>query len=88
MVWGVFSMKDMLWLTFPSKRMDSNEHMDVSGNSFVRFWNKNKELEYTFQQDNAPNHTSEASKNGLRGKEIYILEWPSSSPDLNPMENT
>ena len=47
--------------------MDSNEYMDGLENGLMTFLNNNKEQKYTFQQDNVPNHTSEAFKNSLRG---------------------
>ena len=40
--------------------------------------------------DNAPSHASRLTKQFLEGKRIKgdrIMEWPTSSPDLNPIEN-
>ena len=43
--------------------------------------------EYTFQQDGALAHTAKATKKLLSDNNINVLDWPSSSPDLNPIES-
>ncbi len=37
--------------------------------------------------DNDPKHTAKATKEWLKKKHIKVLEWPSQSPGLNPIEN-
>ena len=38
-------------------------------------------------QDGAPPHTANTTRNYLAQKNIEVLDWPSNSPDLNPIEN-
>ncbi len=42
---------------------------------------------WVFQHDNDPKHTTKATKEWLKKKHIKVLEWPSQSPDLHPIEN-
>lgn len=42
---------------------------------------------FVFQQDNARPHTACVSANCLQNANINVLQWPSRSPDLSPIEH-
>lgn len=88
MIWGAFSAKGLSRLCFVEKILNSVKYQDILKNYLKPFMTrKHGNSECIFQQDNAPCHTSRSTKDFMRSKRIYPMNWPANSADLNPIEN-
>uniref|UniRef100_A0A672KT30 Transposase n=1 Tax=Sinocyclocheilus grahami TaxID=75366 RepID=A0A672KT30_SINGR len=88
MLWGCFSAKGTGRLHRIEGRMDGAMYCEILGNNLVPSVRALKMGRgWVFQHDNDPKHTARATKERLRKKHFKVLEWPSQSPDLNPIEN-
>ncbi len=80
MLWGCFSAKGTGQLHCIKGTMDGARALKPPRALKIgRGW--------VFQHDNDPKHTAKATKEWLKKKHIKVLEWPSQSPDLHPIEN-
>ncbi|KAK3551068.1 hypothetical protein QTP70_011482 [Hemibagrus guttatus] len=87
MVWGCFAASGPGRLAVINGTMNSavyqkileeNVRPSVSDLKLKRTW--------VLQQHNDPKHTSKSTSEWLKKNKMKTLEWPSQSPDLNPIE--
>lgn len=85
MVWGCFGHSGLGDIRIIDSYMNSEKYIETLETSLIPMLHKNPDL--VFQDDNAPCHTSKRVKQWHIDKKCKRLEWPSNSPDLNPIEN-
>jgi len=89
-VWAAICYDSISDLYFIPGRLTSQKYVDeILAKQFTTFYQQSfRSVEnFTFQQDNCSVHTGRIVTTWLRNKNIKVLEWPSISPDLNPIEN-
>ncbi len=88
MLWGCFSAKGPGRLICVKQRMNGAMYREILSENLLSSARALKmKRGWVFQHDNDPKHTARATKEWLRKKHFKVLEWPSQSPDLNPIEN-
>ncbi|KAK3518484.1 hypothetical protein QTP70_001530 [Hemibagrus guttatus] len=88
MLWGCFSAKGPGRLIRVKERMNGAMYREILSKNLLPSTRALKMKHgWVFQHDNDPKHTARATKEWLRKKHFKVLEWPSQSPDLNPIEN-
>ncbi|XDV27055.1 hypothetical protein PO909_030652 [Leuciscus waleckii] len=82
MVLGCMSAAGTGELIFIEGNMDSNMYCDILKQNMMPSLQKLAE-----RHDNDPEHTAKMATALLRKLKVKVMEWPSMSPDLNPIEH-
>uniref|UniRef100_A0A8C7RRQ8 Transposase Tc1-like domain-containing protein n=1 Tax=Oncorhynchus mykiss TaxID=8022 RepID=A0A8C7RRQ8_ONCMY len=86
-LWGCFSAKGTGRLHRIEGRLDEAMYREILANNLLPSVRVLKMGHgWVFQHDNDPKHTARATNEWLRKKHLKVLEWPSQSSDLNPIE--
>lgn len=85
--WGAFSARGTIGFYIFTQNMDGSLYRDILTDNLFENASRVMPLRWVFQQDNDPKHTAKETAEFLRCQVPKILDWPSYSPDLNPIEN-
>ncbi|KAK3536316.1 hypothetical protein QTP86_002942 [Hemibagrus guttatus] len=87
MVWGCFAASGPGRLAVINGTMNSAVYQKIlKENVRPSVCDLKLKRTWVLQQDNDPKHTGKSTSEWLKKNKMKTLEWPSQSPDLNPIE--
>lgn len=87
MVWGGISCEGKMELVEIEGRINAKTYIDVLEKGLEKADRMYGKGNWSFQQDNAPAHTSKRVKKWMISKGITLINHPPNSPDMNPIES-
>ena len=90
MFWGCFSILGLGPLVALEGNQNQYTYKDLLENNLlkeIQIAKSHFDTDMVFMQDNAPCHKTKFVMDFLAEKGVSVLDWPPSSPDLNPIEN-
>jgi transposase len=85
--WGAFSARGKIDLVFFTQNLNSDRYVDIIEENIEEMKDQSKHKKVIILMDNDPKHTSAKAYKCYKRHEVTLLDWPSYSPDLNPIEN-
>jgi hypothetical protein len=89
MIWGCITAHGPGPLRVVSGRMDQHQYLQILKECLpgvISKYEMDKD-KVIFQHDNDPKHKAKSVQKWLDEEGYNVMEWPSQSPDLNPIEN-
>ena len=88
MLWGCFSALGTWRLLRIYAKMNGAKYREILDENLLHSTQDLRlERRFTIQQDNEPKQTAKTTQKWHQDKSLNVLEWPSQSPDLNPIEH-
>jgi len=88
-VWGCFSSKGFGSIYCFTENLTSEKLCEIYSNALIESSQKlfPETNDWILQEDNDPKHRSKIATKWKDENKINVLQWPSYSPDQNPIEN-
>ena len=89
MIWGCMTSEGPGFMCKIEGTMDQHLYKSILEGELIQTidWYGMDPTKVIFQQDNDPKHRSKTVMSWLDQQEFDVFEWPSQSPDLNPIEH-
>ncbi|KAL1914631.1 uncharacterized protein VTP21DRAFT_8042 [Calcarisporiella thermophila] len=88
-VWGCITSKGVGFMCRIEEGLDAELYQRILEDELMRTleWYDLSKDQVIFQQSNAPTHVARSTMEWIEENGITLLDWPSMSPDLNPIES-
>ena len=86
-LWGAISANEKVTLQIFEENLNTEKYIGILNNSLDEFREISKCDHFVPQMDNCRVHWSLEALKFYKDNEITVIDWPSYSPDLNPIEN-
>jgi len=85
--WGAFSARGTIGFHMFTQNMNAEFYREILTNNLFENAHTIMGEHWVFQQDNDPKHRAIKTREFICDQVPKLLEWPSYSPDINPIEN-
>ena len=85
-LWGAISYRGKWTLYVFEENLDTNMYLKILTDSLAEL-NEIADKKILLQMDNARVHWAKDSLIFYKENDIWLIDWPANSPDLNPIEN-
>ncbi len=87
MIWAAMSSAGVGPLCFLKSTVNAAIYQEILEHFMLPSTDKlYGDADFIFQQDLAPAHTAKGTKSWFNDHGVTVLDWPTNSPDLNPIE--